>query len=137
MLLKHKYIYGLAMLFFFGLGCKEILTVEDISEETPVLLAPLNGTEVAPGAVFFSWQKLRDASQYHLQLATPNFENASQVLLDTLLESTFFSKELAKNSYEWRLQALNSDFETQYVKQPFVVAVSDDEKSEANNVFLD
>ena len=80
MLLKHKYIYGLAMLFFFGLGCKEILTVEDISEETPVLLAPLNGTEVAPGAVFFSWQKLRDASQYHLQLATSCVEWMVQYL---------------------------------------------------------
>lgn len=117
-------------LFFTGLSvlwisCDEILFVEDISEENVVLLAPLSDTEVSTGEVIFTWESVQDAESYHLQLATPNFENASQILLDTLLRKRSFSKELLKKEYEWRVRAENTSYQTAYTQAFFRVVESE------------
>ncbi len=125
MILKHL------NLFFVGFcalltSCDEILFVEDISEENVVLLAPLSDTEVNEGEVLFSWEHLKDVEKYHLQLASPNFENATQILIDTLLSKRTFSKQLLKNEYEWRVRAENTSYQTAYAKAFFRVVESDE-----------
>jgi hypothetical protein len=79
------------------LSCEAIF-VEDISDRTVVLLAA-----------------------YQIQIATPNFQNASQILLDSISIETSFTKELVAGSYEWRVKASNSDYTTNYSSNAFIV----------------
>ena len=102
-------------------GCEEILTEEDITADSVSLLAPANGVNLVSGDVIFSWQTVNGASDYELQVATPSFENAEQIVLDTIVSGASFTQLLTANDYEWRLKALNSAYETNYTISAFEV----------------
>lgn len=119
---------------FVSIGCEDILFVEDISGKEVVILAPLNNTVVSSGTTNFSWEPIADADSYQLQLATPSFENATQIILDTLVRKRSFSKELLKEKYQWRLRAVNSGYVTAYTNSQF--SVSESEDFETNTLLL-
>lgn len=120
---------GLIALFLVCLfcACEEIFEVVDISNEQVELLAPTNESVVTDSVVNFNWNGVAEAEAYVVQIATPDFANAAQFVLDTLLviDSTFvgnrFSKTLQNNSYQWRVRAQNSDFSTDYSTNGFTV----------------
>ena len=95
-------------------ACSEIAQVEDISEMKVTLIAPGNEVLVKGNVVNFTWDSLEAAEEYHIQLASPNFTAASQVLIDSVLPGTFFLKELLPAAYEWRIKGKNSAYETSY-----------------------
>jgi len=102
-------------------SCDDIIEVVDISNEKVTILAPkdevvLNITDIA-----FSWETLEDAESYHVQVATPTFNEATQIVLDTVVTKTEVSKTLNNNNYEWRIKARNSGYETVYTTQGFSV----------------
>lgn len=111
-------------------GCEELLEVQDISGERVTLLAPSDSTVVTQNDVNFTWDEVLEANSYRVQVAQPSFLEASQIVMDTLivLDSTYvgprFRKTLVDNSYEWRVKALNSDFETPYTIHWFKVQTS-------------
>ncbi|TXE15320.1 hypothetical protein ES692_17225 [Psychroserpens burtonensis] len=102
-------------------SCDDIIEVVDISQNTISVLAPTNTSVLAEGDITFSWDVLQDATQYKLQIATPTFENASQILLDSTITATNFSKTLELGNYEWRVRAENSEYQTLYITQNFSV----------------
>lgn len=112
-------------------GCEELLEVRDISGEQVTLLAPSDSTVVTQNEVNFTWDEVFEANSYHVQIAQPNFNNATQIVMDTIvqLDSTYvgpnFRKTLFDDSYEWRVKAANSDFETQFTTHSFIVVTSD------------
>jgi hypothetical protein len=112
------------------ISCQDILEVTDISDETVQLLAPSDSSIVAQTNVTFSWNEVFEATAYHMQLATPNFEHATQIILDSVvvLDSTYLgtrmTKTLTDSEYEWRVKALNSDFETDFSASFFSVNTS-------------
>lgn len=114
------------LLFAIGISCNEIVFVEDISDEEVSVLAPLDQAEVNSGAIIFSWETAKHIETYQLQLATPSFEHANQILLDTIITTRSFTKSLGANTYEWRLRGVNSQYETNYRTQRFVVTEIDD-----------
>ncbi|WP_339883472.1 hypothetical protein [Polaribacter vadi] len=114
-----KYISPI-LLAFLLFSCEAIF-VEDISQENVVLIAPSDNSEVATGSIHFNWEGIVDATNYQIQIATPNFNQASQVVLDSIVTTTFFSKELAIGDYEWRIKASNSDYSTPYITNSFTV----------------
>jgi hypothetical protein len=114
-----KYISTFLLAFLFS-SCEAIF-VEDISQKRVVLIAPSDNSEVATGSIQFNWQGIVDATNYQIQIATPNFNQASQVVLDSTVTATFFLKELAIGEYEWRIKASNSDYSTLYVTNSFTV----------------
>lgn len=99
----------------------EALFVENISEETIVLLVPTHNSEVLSGVIEFNWQEVSDATEYQIQIAMPDFANASQIVLDSLATTTIISKELEAGTYEWRIKALNSEYATDYSVNSFSV----------------
>lgn len=107
------------------LACEDIIEVVDISDLTLTVLAPKDQTVLTDINVTFSWNAVEDAESYNIQIATPSFESAQQIVTDSLVTSTFFSKTLNSGSYEWRVRAENSDYKTQYAVQKFTVAPSD------------
>ena len=116
--MKKKLLIICSMLFLWN--CEAVF-VEDISNETVVLLAPINDTEISSGIIQFNWQELADVTEYKVQIAKPNFSTASQILLDSAITTTVISKNLEVGNYEWRVSASNSEYTTNYSISSFKV----------------
>lgn len=102
-------------------SCEQLIEVEDISNEAVTILAPANNIALDTTSVNFSWQALEFAEDYHLQVAKPNFDTAQEIVLDTIVGSTSFSKTLLSNTYQWRIKAKNFGYETQYTTQNLTI----------------
>ncbi len=109
-------------LVFSFIACDDILEVVDISNKTVTALAPTNLSMIETTAVTFSWQTVEEAEGYYLQVAIPNFENASQILVDTIIAKTNYSEILKPANYQWRVRAENSDYKTDFTTNSFTVA---------------
>ncbi len=117
-----------AMALFIFSSCEDILESPDISNETVVIFAPLEGTVVTGNTVNFNWDTLDEARSYRFQLAQPNFGNAQQFLADSIITidslgnvGTQITQTLFNGAYEWRVQALNGGFETAFFTNAFQV----------------
>ena len=110
------------LLFFLGLmACDDIFEVTDISNNTVELLAPSDNVTLDTSALLFSWTALEDAESYHLQVAVPTFNDATQIIVDTLTSTLNYSTTLDNNTYQWRVRAENSGYQTNYTTQNFTV----------------
>ncbi len=105
---------------YFLYGCDDIL-VEDISEEAVAVIAPVDGSVLSDQEVNFSWNPLDGATEYHLQVVYPDFENAKKLVLDTVVAETNFTEALALGEYEWRLKGINNYYETAWLYQRFTL----------------
>ncbi|MFC5048371.1 hypothetical protein ACFSTE_13540 [Aquimarina hainanensis] len=123
--MKKNKIYLIA-LFAMCIGCEEVLFEENLTEVKTVLIAPSEGVSVTNTSVTFSWEAVDQATEYRLQLAQPNFENASQVIVDTTVTTTNFNTTLVKNGYQWRVRAQNSGSNTPYTTASFTVFENED-----------
>ncbi len=120
-----KFVLIFSLLFSF-ISCSDIVRVEDISDETVSILAPTNNAIINSTSVTFSWQAIEDAESYHIQITTPTFTQATQIVVDSIVTSTDFTITLAANNYQWRVRAENSAYETIYTTQSFSVLETDD-----------
>lgn len=118
----------LAVFFIMMWSCEDIVEVPDISDQIVPILAPRNGGVLNYNTVRFNWQAINDASSYNIQIATPNFGNATQIVLDSIVRQdtlgnvvTQINQNLPNGNYVWRVKALNSDFETVYTLSSFQV----------------
>lgn len=102
-------------------SCDDITEIEDISNRTVNILAPTNDAVLNITDVTFSWNNVEDAENYRLQIATPSFENAAQIVADTLVTATHFTKTLTIGNYEWRVRGENSGYQTSYSTQSFSI----------------
>jgi len=125
------WIAGLVLLF--GWGCEDILEVPDISNDTVVILAPKDGSVLVSNDVGFNWEKVEEATSYQVQIATPNFENAAQIVLDSVIVedslgnvASRIDQELFNGNYVWRIKAFNSGYETEYTVSGFQVDGDDE-----------
>lgn len=112
----------LVVVFFLNLliGCEAVF-IEDISDSKVILLAPSDNSNLTSGSIQFNWESISDATEYKIQIASPNFDNATQIYLDSLTTSISISKDLIVGDYEWRVKAINSGYETSYSKNSFTV----------------
>jgi len=109
------------VVIFFIIAACEAVFIENISNETVGLIAPSNGVELLASEVNFNWDSIEDAENYQIQIVTPNFENSSQILLDTVIDRTIFKKELVIGEYEWRVKAMNSEYHTGFTTGTFTI----------------
>ena len=130
---KEKFVMGL--LVVCGLtSCSDIVEEPDISQDKVKIIAPADQTVVKGNVVNFTWEPVKDADSYLLQVASPDFNQASQVYVDSLMSATSFAKELLPNDYQWRVKAVNSAYESQYTYSSFSVRKSDG--FEGNTILL-
>ena len=111
----------LIVVLFFVFSCEDIIEVENISNKTVSVLAPTNQSSLVITDVNFSWNTVEYAEFYKLQIAKPNFEEATQIVLDTSISKSNFIKTLDIGNYEWRVRAQNSDYQTIYTTQSFSI----------------
>jgi len=118
---------GLVVLCSCFLACQDILEVDDISSSLIFLVAPTDNSTVQEGNVNFTWTEITEATGYHIQIAYPDFDNASQIVLDSIvvIDSTYIgpnlTKELLSNNYQWRVKGFNSDYQTDFTVSSFTV----------------
>ncbi|MBD0833791.1 hypothetical protein [Aestuariibaculum sediminum] len=104
-------------------NCDDIIEVDDITDRNVTVLAPTESSVVTGKQIIFTWEKIEEAESFHLQVATPTFSNASQVMVDTLVKGNFFTKDtLVDANYEWRVRAENSGYQTPYTYTRFIVS---------------
>jgi len=116
-------------------SCEQVLLQTDISDKTVILNAPADGASLDFTSINFNWTAIEDASQYRFQLATPDFDNANQILEDIVLDSiTQYTLVLNENEYQWRVQALNNAYKTEFSEASFSVVSNNDFSS--NTVLL-
>jgi len=123
-----------AWIFSFGfVACEDILEVPDISGQLVNLLAPSDGSILDDNSVNLNWERVEEATGYSVQVASPNFENAAQILLDSVIEMDTLGylpnqirQSLFNGNYEWRVKAFNSGFETMYSSNGFQVNGDED-----------
>ncbi|AXT61371.1 hypothetical protein D1816_13780 [Aquimarina sp. AD10] len=120
--MKKHIIYTLLSITILSSGCEEAFIEKDLAEETITIIAPKDGAQIEATAINFNWDAVDQATGYRLQIARPNFENAAQIVEDTVVTGTQFSVNLVKNTYEWRVRAQNSGTATPYVAAGFTVA---------------
>lgn len=116
-----RYLKRIFILAFILTSCEEIIEVEDISNDAVILIAPVNEVVINTSSPTFSWQAVTDAEQYNIQIASPSFNEASQIVLDSLVSTTSFTQNLSEGNYEWRVKALNSAYETVFTTQGFSI----------------
>lgn len=113
-MITKKYSIVLILSFLIFSSCEELINEKDISDDNVQLLAPTNNTNIETGDISFNWKEIEGADEYQLQIATPNFTSAVQVVLDTTISTNSYVKLLEANQYEWRVRALNSAYETDF-----------------------
>lgn len=115
-----KKLITLCAFLWLCMGCEAILE-DDISNQTVVILAPTEGAQLTTGDITFNWQALENATSYNVQVATPGFANATQILLNTNTTETNTSVNLTAGTYQWRISASNSEYTTEYMTINFTV----------------
>ena len=106
---------------FLSISCDDVIDVEDISDQSVTVLAPSDETVLTITDITFSWNPVEDADTYTLQIATPSFQNALQIVEDTTLTNSSFTKTLELGDYQWRVKAKNVNYETGYSTQSFSI----------------
>lgn len=107
-----KKIY-ITLTLLCAIGCEAVFE-DNLSNESIIILAPLENTQVTVGDVSFTWESIDNADSYQIQIATPNFENANQILLDSITEDSRVVHNLDVGTYQWRVKGANSAYETPY-----------------------
>lgn len=121
-----KYLCIVSTIVIFTISCDDIIFEEDISESNLIILAPTNNASIVSGNISFNWEAVTNADKYQIQIATPNFDDAIQIVLDSTISNTSFTKQLLANNYEWRVRAVNSAFETSYFTNSLTVTEVED-----------
>lgn len=115
-----KYVFGFLLVFTF-FSCEEVLMEDDISKKTVILVAPVDNAQFFSTSVTLTWEPVQYATKYRLQIAKPNFAAATEIVLDTELTATTYTQQLNIGAYEWRVKAINSAYETNYVARKLTV----------------
>ena len=64
---------GLLVLTLITLiACEDIIEVPDVSNQTIIVLAPLNGANIIENRIGFNWDAISDVEGYSIAVATPN-----------------------------------------------------------------
>lgn len=126
--MKFNYHYSMLFLVVMLSACDDIIELEDLSARELTVLAPKEGSTPNTNTVNFNWEEVEDATSYQVQIAQPTFENASQIVLDSVVSldtlgyvPTNLNHKLLNGAYQWRIRAKNSGFNTAYFTFNFEV----------------
>ncbi|MDR0938384.1 MAG: hypothetical protein LBN29_03365 [Mediterranea sp.] len=125
-------IFIVALWASLAASCDDFLE-KDISDKRVEVIAPVDSAELAPGRVSFLWREMDHATAYRVQVVSPNFQHATAVACDTLLNDTLsannkLSLTLPAGSYQWSIQAENGGYRSLMEYLSFQVIAADDEE---------
>lgn len=110
---KNKSLFVLILLFAGFVSCESWFST-DISKKEVVILSPHDGILTNINTQLFWWESIEDASEYTLQIVSPDFDSIEYLVADTNLSGNKFESYLSPGEYEWRVKAINEAYETDY-----------------------
>jgi hypothetical protein len=113
------------LLVIFALySCKDIIE-PNISNRPMISEAPGDQYQTNNYQINFWWDEVEDALAYHLQVVTPSFDKVGGLVLDTIIKTNRFTINLSPGIYQWRVQAQNGSYKTQFsTPKSFVISQS-------------
>ncbi len=98
------------------IGCNEIFE-KNIREDMVEILSPVDSTHSSSRLIYFLWNELEGADQYHLRIVSPDFTTTTEILVDTILTTTNYNYTFPNlGVYQWSLQAVNHGYETDTIE---------------------
>ena len=95
---------------------------EDLDGQSVLLVSPSDNTTINDNPVRLLWQSLSAATQYHVQVASPDFTNSTFIIVDDTTTNDYLDvSNLADDTYQWRVKAVNNISETAYTSSNFTV----------------
>lgn len=126
---NYKFLFAiLGGLFVLIFNACEPFIEDDIEGDGVILLAPRDGVELEVLSQTFWWEYLEGAENYRLQIVSPSFKEVKVLLLDTLISSDKFTQLLYADTFQWRVRAENSAYQTLWSTAGLVIYSSDDLK---------
>ncbi|GET24702.1 hypothetical protein [Prolixibacter sp. NT017] len=117
-------ILGMTLLVAMA-GCDSFFE-DDISNRTVELVSPADQVETDILTQTFYWDVVKGASSYRLQIVTPSFANAENLVLDTLVTDNKYTYSLFPAEFEWRVRAENSVYQSGWSSSHLTIYSSDD-----------
>ncbi len=127
--------YLTVAVFFIGIASCEKIFEEDIEKQKVIIISPADSALISGQSVTFWWEEIEGATQYELQVVSPGFNNATQLLLDTLLDinKCLFNFNNS-GAYECRVRALNGAYRTAYTIHSFTLDSSSNLSAQALSI---
>lgn len=116
-----KKLIGYILVICTFWSCEELMDVENISDKHVELLAPIDNATLNSNILTFTWNPVEGAEKYHLQIAQPSFNEALQIVRDTLVYHVNFRDSLNNNTYQWRIRAVNAEYTTVYTTNTITI----------------
>jgi hypothetical protein len=96
-------------------------TAQDLRKQTLLIDSPISGFITNEKSLIFKWQSLIAATEYRVQIASPDFTNSANIKLDKRINSNSFSTTLDEGIYRWRVRAENDKTNTDYVERALTI----------------
>ncbi len=114
--MKYKlHILTMIAIAYLSIGsCTQDIIEKNISGQSIQLMAPANGLNTSVATQTFWWSTVNGAEQYQLEIVQGTFNYAIKLILDTIVASNKFTYTLYPGSYQWRVQAANNGYSTQF-----------------------
>lgn len=96
-----------AIVLLMANACEEAVETP-VTDKKVKLLSPANQVVSADTVQLFYWEPLENATQYQLQIVSPNFDSIVRLTVDTVIDKNQFQQQLRRDKYQWRVKALNN-----------------------------
>ncbi len=110
----------LPVLLLLAGSCSDLIE-PDIAGEKVTLSSPADGSRSTTAVQGLQWSAVAHARTYRVQVATPSFANPGRLLLDSVVKHTTLTRTFKPGRYEWRVQALNAGYATDFTTRSFRV----------------
>ena len=110
--MKNKTLH-LVVILLAIYGCEDLF-VDDITQQNILLLALADSLRTHELTHNFWWTALEGASEYKIEVVLGTFENSERLVVDSILSRNSFEYSLLPGNYQWRVQGLNSNYNSSY-----------------------
>ncbi|WP_426065120.1 hypothetical protein [Flavobacterium sp. DSP2-3-1] len=104
------------------MSCEDIFE-EDITNDSVLIISPLNESKVESNVVKFQWNSLKGTYNYRVQIYGAN----QSTILDSLVSKTNLTYPLKQGTYQWRVRGENFAYQSSYsFPATFSTVISED-----------
>lgn len=93
--------------FLLQISCEDIL-IDDLREQEVILLSPPDNHISLQETQEFWWEFMEDATDYHIRIVSPSFDNITTIAVDDYTTDNNFTATLAPGVYQWTVYAANN-----------------------------
>ncbi|MDR1729763.1 MAG: hypothetical protein LBR52_03780 [Prevotellaceae bacterium] len=101
-------------------GCDEFIE-KDLKGKKVTMLAPADSLVTSITTITFWWEEIEGASDYNLQVISPDFDRAEKLWADTFVVGNKLEISLVPGNYQWRIKGMNGSSETGFARASFSI----------------